>query len=112
MRGKRGVGFCKSMPGAVLPLEHIKKRRKPQPADPVFSKDHRQLFNTILAEENLKFDREGQRRTSYSLRHPYICLRLLEGADTRRPQADSIAARKLRSVAEMHMCEFLCWRSL
>jgi len=29
----------------------------------------------------LKFDREGQRRTAYSLRHTYICLRLMEGAD-------------------------------
>jgi integrase len=28
-----------------------------------------------------KKDREGQSRTAYSLRHTYICLRLLEGAD-------------------------------
>ena len=27
------------------------------------------------------FDREGNRRTAYSLRHTYICLRLMEGAD-------------------------------
>ena len=26
-------------------------------------------------------DREGQPRTAYSLRHTYICLRLMEGAD-------------------------------
>ncbi len=39
------------------------------------------LFNNILEEEALKFDREGQRRTAYSLRHTYICLRLMEGAD-------------------------------
>ncbi|MGL1190176.1 hypothetical protein ACSTLK_24030, partial [Vibrio parahaemolyticus] len=32
-------------------------------------------------EQELKFDREGQRRTAYSLRHTYICLRLMEGAD-------------------------------
>jgi hypothetical protein len=25
VRGKRGVGFCKSMPGAVHPFERIKK---------------------------------------------------------------------------------------
>ena len=30
---------------------------------------------------NLKFDREGKPRTAYSLRHTYICLRLIEGAD-------------------------------
>lgn len=39
------------------------------------------MFNTILSEQKLKFDREGQRRTQYSLRHTYICLRLMEGAD-------------------------------
>ena len=27
------------------------------------------------------FDREGRPRTAYSLRHTYICLRLMEGAD-------------------------------
>jgi len=39
------------------------------------------LLNTILDELDLKVDREGNRRTAYSLRHTYICLRLLEGAD-------------------------------
>jgi integrase len=47
----------------------------------LFPKPHRQLFNVILAEEGLKFDREGNPRTAYSLRHTYICLRLMEGAD-------------------------------
>jgi integrase len=81
VRGKRGVGFCKSMPGAVHPFERIKKRRKPAPTDLVFPTSHHELFNTILGELKLKFDREGQRRTFYSLRHTYICLRLMEGAD-------------------------------
>ncbi|MCR9178596.1 MAG: site-specific integrase, partial [Alphaproteobacteria bacterium] len=35
----------------------------------------------ILDEEGLKFDRDGNRRTAYSLRHSYICFRLMEGAD-------------------------------
>ena len=39
------------------------------------------MFNNILAEEKLKFDRDGNRRTAYSLRHTYICFRLMEGAD-------------------------------
>jgi integrase len=81
VRGKRGVGFCKSMPGAVLPFQRILKRRNPKPTELVFSKMHPQLLNTILGELDLKFDREGQRRTFYSLRHTYICLRLMEGAD-------------------------------
>jgi hypothetical protein len=29
----------------------------------------------------LNFDRQGYRRAAYSLRHTYICLRLMEGAD-------------------------------
>ena len=29
----------------------------------------------------LKFDRNDKARTAYSLRHSYICFRLLEGAD-------------------------------
>lgn len=29
---------------------------------------------------DLRFDREGKRRSAYSLRHSYICFRLMEGA--------------------------------
>ena len=57
------------------------KRRNPQPTDLVFPNTHRELFGTILDEQNLKLDREGQRPTFYSLRHTYICMRLMEGAD-------------------------------
>ncbi len=81
VRGKRGVGYCKSMPGAVRPFERLKERNRPEPTDLLFPKGHRQLFNNILDEQKLKFDREGNRRTAYSLRHTYICLRLMEGAD-------------------------------
>jgi integrase len=79
--GKRGVGYCKSMPGAVRPFERLRTRNNPKPTDLIFPKTHREMFNTILEEEGLKKDREGQPRTAYSLRHTYICLRLLEGAD-------------------------------
>ena len=81
VRGKRGVGYCKSTSGAVKPFQRLVERNKPQPTDMIFPKTHRQLFNTILDEEGLKKDREGQPRTAYSLRHTYICLRLMEGAD-------------------------------
>jgi integrase len=81
VRGKRGVGYCKSMRGAVLPFERTQKRNNGQPTDRVFGKVQRELFNTILDELDLKFDRDGNRRTAYSLRHTYICLRLMEGAD-------------------------------
>ena len=81
VRGKRGTGYCKSTTGAVKPFQRLVERNKPQPTDVIFPKTHRQLFNTILDEEGLKKDREGQPRTAYSLRHTYICLRLMEGAD-------------------------------
>ena len=81
VRGKRGVGYCKSMPGAVVPYERVCKRNRPSPSDLVFGKVQRELLNAVLGELDLKFDREGLRRTAYSLRHTYICMRLMEGAD-------------------------------
>lgn len=81
VRGKRGVGYCKSMPGAVMPFERLRKRGAPAATDLVFGKVQRELFNTVLRELGLKHDREGTPRTAYSLRHTYICLRLMEGAD-------------------------------
>ena len=101
VRGKRGIGYCKSMPGAVKPYKRLLGRAKPQPAptgdeddseteppkqypeptDPLFPGNHIKLFNGVLRRANLKFDRDGNRRTAYSLRHTYICLRLMEGAD-------------------------------
>lgn len=107
VRGKRGVGYCKSMPGAVEPFRRLQKRPRPmllleganadekgvakakpkgrtalpQPTDLIFPKTHRDLFKEILGELNLRTDREGNERTSYSLRHTYISMRLIEGAD-------------------------------
>ena len=81
VRGKRGVGYCKSMSGAVRPFERLVERNGPKPTDPIFGKTQRELFNAILGELGLKFDRDGARRTAYSLRHTYICMRLMEGAD-------------------------------
>ena len=81
VRGKRGVGYCKSTTGAVVPFGRLRKRNTPQPTDLIFGKTARDLFNVILGELDLKIDRDGNRRTPYSLRHTYICLRLMEGAD-------------------------------
>lgn len=97
VRGKRGVGYCMSTPGAVRPYLRLRDRPKPpayggpedpeaqpvypEPADPVFPGNHIKMFNKVLADEGLKFDRDGNRRTAYSLRHTYICFRLMEGAD-------------------------------
>jgi integrase len=81
VRGKRGVGYCKSMAGAVRPFERMVARNNPKPSNKLFPVDHKRQFNRILEELGLKFDRDGNRRTLYSLRHSYISFRLLEGAD-------------------------------
>jgi integrase len=103
VRGKRGVGFCKSMPSAVRPYERLLNRPKPvqrrrreglpqlsdEPpplefpdvTDPVFPGNHVKLFNGVLVRAKLKRDRDEKSRTAYSLRHTYICMRLMEGAD-------------------------------
>ncbi len=108
VRGKRGIGYCKSMPGAVMTYQRLLSRPKPslpqgrrarrrrgdfnsepkpleiklpQPTDPVFPGNHIKLFNGVLKRTNLKLDRDGNKRTAYSLRHTYICMRLMEGAD-------------------------------
>lgn len=99
VRGKRGVGYCKSMPGAVPVFERLKSRPKPGPhirlrkgeeppppnlpkaTDVLFPTNNLKMFNEVLDIAGLKLDRDGQARTAYSLRHTYICLRLMEGAD-------------------------------
>lgn len=81
VRGKRGVGYCKSMTGAILPFQRMQKRHGGKPTEKIFGKSPRDCMNKILDELNLKYDRDGNVRTSYSLRHTYICLRLMEGAD-------------------------------
>ncbi len=109
VRGKRGVGYGKSMPGAVRVYRRLLARPKPargetrrerqrrnkeggevppppvqelpQLTDLLFPGNHIKLFNNLLDRTNLKFDRDGKPRTAYSLRHTYICMRLMEGAD-------------------------------
>jgi len=100
VRGKRGVGYCKSMPGAVRPFERLRDRERPtdggaldpaagekvqtgppEPTHRLFPNEFKKMFNGIMTENKLKFDRNGKARTAYSLRHSYICFRLLEGAD-------------------------------
>lgn len=95
VRGKRGVGYCKSMPGAVRPLERVRKRNKLGPTDLLFPRDNRELFNTILDELGLKLDRDGNRRTFYSLRHSYISFRLIwkEPTFTNLPKTVALASK-------------------
>ena len=97
------------MPGAVRPYERLLRRampgpsqterarrrrgedtsqpsppaetKYPQPTDPVFPGNHIKMFNNLLKRSKLKLDRDDKPRTAYSLRHTYICMRLMEGAD-------------------------------
>lgn len=80
-RGKRGYGPCKSTANAVRVFRRLQKRNQPQPTDRIFPVLQKRMFRTALKELSLKFDREGQPRTFYSLRHTYISFRLLEGAN-------------------------------
>jgi integrase len=97
VRGKRGICWCKSMPSAVKPYERLRDRLKPMrekgegkdveavaklPAatDLLFPGNYLKMFNNLLEVQHLKLDRDGKPRTAYSLRHTYICLRLMEGA--------------------------------
>jgi integrase len=104
VRGKRGAGHCKSMPGAVYPFEQLRDRKRlvvqsarrskggeqdeaeaglalPKPTDRLFPGLRHHHLNAVLEEMGLKVDALGQRRSAYSLRHTYVCLRLIEGAD-------------------------------
>jgi integrase len=87
VRGKRGVGYAISMPSAARAFERLCERRRLAtggelvPTDKLFALNHRVLFNRILGELDLKTDRDGRQRSASSLRHTYICFRLLNGAN-------------------------------
>lgn len=87
IRGKRGTGECRTMDGAVAAFNRIVERRgikTPKTStDRLFLAYHRDMFNTILAETNLKWttDQPPRKRDLTVLRHTYISFRLLEGAN-------------------------------
>jgi hypothetical protein len=56
----------------------------PEPTDHVFPGNHLKLFNGVLARTKLKFDRDGNRRTAYSLRDTYICMRLWRASSSQQ----------------------------
>jgi integrase len=137
VRGKRGTGYCKSTTGAVAPFQRLRDRlrpdpekidetrrglrkqlgsdradpakmRKPLPTDRLFPTQVRMIFNAVLNEENLQFDREGSPRTPYSLRHTYICLRLTEGADsTKSPKTARTSVEMIEKYCASHIASSL-----
>ena len=87
IKGKRGTGTCKSYYGAHAAYERIIERKKikyPQHSkEKLFGEHHRDMFNTILVELDLKYSKTQPpaRRDFVSLRATYICFRLLNQAD-------------------------------
>jgi hypothetical protein len=86
IKGKRGTGVCRSFYGAAEAWKRILKRRNiknPQKStDKVFVEHHRDMFNVVLRENNLKFTNTQPpvKRDFVSLRATYISFRLLNGA--------------------------------
>jgi integrase len=91
VRGKRGVGYCKSMPGAVRAYRRLLKRPRilgpsqtlrarrnrgedlsepapetivklPEPTDHVFPGEHKRMFNNLLNRAKLKLVSTPERR--------------------------------------------------
>ena len=87
IKGKRGTGTCKSFYGAVAAYRRLASRRKipdtRKSTTNLFLTHHRDMFNVILAQTNLKFSdsQPPAKRDFVSLRATYICFRLLNGAD-------------------------------
>ena len=72
VRGKLGVGYCKSTTGAVRPFRRMVEQNQPDPTDRLFPVDHKKQFNRILDDLDLKVDRNGNRRTLSSRRDFYL----------------------------------------
>ena len=111
IKGKRGTGACKTYFGAVRPFERIIERRGLKDVwktsdHKVFEHHHRDMFNAVLERIGLKFtaDRPPLRRDLMSLRHTYICFRLMD-----RVGIWDIAANCRTSVAmiEAHYARWL-----
>lgn len=87
IKGKRGTGTCKSFYGAPAAFQRIIERKKIR--DPrnsqakLFGQHHRDMFNKILEDLDLKYSKTQPpaRRDFVSLRATYICFRLLNQAD-------------------------------
>jgi len=109
--GKRGTGECKTYFGAVKPFLRCVERHGLKDwrdcQDIIFPVYHRRMFKEILERSNLRFtkDRPPRRRDLMSLRHTYICFRLLRGANVY-----DIAAN-CRTSVEMIQNHYAKWLS-
>ena len=87
IKGKRGTGECRTMDGAVAVFNRLVERRgikNPRAStEPLFKAYHRDMFNTVLGDADLKWTTHQPRRKRdlTVLRHTYISFRLLYGAN-------------------------------
>lgn len=116
IQGKRGHGECKSFYGAYPAFQRILARRGlgdgwQRSTEPLFLAYHRDMFRELLVRAGLRFTahRPPRKRDLMSLRHTYICHRLLAGANVY-----DIAANCRTSVTmiEQHYARWLAPRDL
>ena len=60
VRGKRGVGYCKSTTGAVRPFQRMVERNQPEPTDRLFPVDHNRLVQPDSGRRRLERRPPGQ----------------------------------------------------
>jgi integrase len=79
IKGKRGTGTCAADTALAAVYRSIYDRLKPERLDqPMFVSHHRDMFNEVLKRASLKFDDSGRKRDFISLRHTYICNKIIE----------------------------------
>lgn len=111
VKGKRGLGGCKSHHLAVKPFERIVARRGLAKTwsfsdQPVFQQHHRDMFNEVLKRCDLKKTKTDPplRRDLMSLRNTYICNRLIAGV---APGTVAKLCRTSSTMIEQHYARWL-----
>jgi integrase len=111
IRGKRGTGDCRTMDGAVDAFERrCEARGVRDPAkcrDSLFAAYHRDMFNAILGDADLKWSKEQppRKRDLTVLRHTYISFRILNGVSVYE------IATNCRTSAQMISEHYAKWLS-
>ena len=117
VRGKRGVGYCKSMPGAVRPYERLLRRalpgpsqterarrrrgedlsqpppaaeiKYPEPTDPVFPGNHIKMFNNLL--DAIEAQARSRRQAAHGLQPaPHLYLHAPHGRRRHLPDRQEL----------------------
>jgi hypothetical protein len=94
-----------------MPLSTVRAGELPQPTDHVFPGNHIKRFNSVLDRCQLKLDRDGDRRTAYSLQRTYapppgqvvrlISIRYVESMSTNRLTKLDVARHQLGTALDL-----------